>query len=161
MTSQIRSLPKNAIPAAEVLGGVAINRGFRGLVTGFGLPIPTDGIIGGVVAMVQAGMLSAAAAYVLPRYRKHIGYLFLGGLSEGLGMVVGEVLPMVGLSGCSGAGCISGLGDYLTRRNAVEARPLGGLGDYLTRQNAAEARNLGYTGDYYGESHVQEELAGY
>lgn len=53
----------------------------------------------------------------------------------GIGVLahVGKTLvyPMIGMSG---------LGDYLTRANAAEARS---LGDYLTRTNAAEARSLG------------------
>jgi len=52
---------------------------------------------------------------------------------------------------------MQGVGDYLTRQNAAQARP---LGDYFTRQNAVQARPLNAyaLNDYPIESVASQEL---
>jgi hypothetical protein len=97
-----------------------------------------------VTGLVTAGLLGGAAATVAP---KQAGSLFLGSV---IGVVMRAfdeyVKPMLP--------AISGLGDYLTRTDAMSAQA---LGDYLTRTDAMSAQALG---SYYGgDQYISEELA--
>jgi len=129
--------------ALVITGGALGNAWFSGVVSGFLPGMLQTGPGSYVTGLASAGVLGAGVGMVSPRMA---GDVFFGGVLEVVTRGVKEyVLPI--LPG------MSGLGDYLTRTNAMEARP---LGDYLTRQNAAEARPLG---DYYGDEYVADELA--
>jgi hypothetical protein len=145
--------------AGVVVGGALGNAWLSGMVGSFLPGMLQSGIGNYAVGLGTAGVLGAGVGMVAP---KQAGKVFFGGVLEVVTRAVKEyVVPMIpGMSGCSGYGCMNGMGDYLTRSNAAEARNLHGLGDYLTRTNAAEARNLHGLGDYYGDYHVREELAG-
>ena len=142
---------KTLTEAGVIVGGALGNAAATGAISNFLPSMFQEGPLNYGVGLVSAGLLGGAAKRVLPRQANNI---FFGAVLEVVTRAVKDyVVPLIpGLSG---------MGDYLTRRNAAEARPLGGLNDYLTRQNAAQARPLGNMGDYYGERHIQEELAGY
>jgi hypothetical protein len=143
--------------AGVIVGGALGNAWLTGAVSNFLPGMLQSGPGSYVTGLASAGVLGAGVGMVAPR---QAGKVFFGAVLEVVTRAVKDyIVPLIpGMSGCSGVGCYGALGDYLTRGNAADARPLGYLGDYLTRQNAADARNLG---DYYGERHIQEELAGY
>ena len=142
---------KTLSEAGVVVGGALGNAWLSGAVGSFLPGMLQSGIGSYATGLATAGILGAGVSMIAPR---QAGKVFFGGVLEVVTRAVKEyVVPMIP--------GMSGMGDYLTRGNAAEARNLHGIGDYLTRGNAAEARNLHGLGDYYGDYHVREELAGY
>jgi hypothetical protein len=107
-----------------------------------------DGVGSYAVGLGTAGLTGALVGMAMPGYGATVAF---GGVMQQLVKAYNQYLaPMSSMLPKLGA-----FGDYLTRENAANARPLGNYGDYLTRENAASARPLGSLGDAY----IGEELA--
>jgi hypothetical protein len=104
---------KKALP---VVGGALGNAVVAGFVSDYLPGMFQDGIGNLAVGLGTAGLLGAASGYVLSREKAQ--GVFLGGVIEVVGRGVREyILPAVGLAG---------MGDFLTRANAADARNLHG-----------------------------------
>jgi hypothetical protein len=111
--------PDPLMKTVPVVGGALGNAVLSGMVGNFMPAMLQTGPGNLVLGLGTAGLLGAASGLVLsPR---QAGSVFLGGVIEVVTRGVRQYL-LPTLSG------ISGLGDYLTRQNAADARALGCVG---------------------------------
>lgn len=161
-TVTVPSLTRYALVAGGMMGNAILTN----IAAGY---VPIDALKtrpGNYVTGLGVGALTAfGGSMFLPS--SIVGPYYFGSVLEVVSRVLKDyVLPMLPIKG------LLGLGDYLTRGDAMTARPLGDyltrgdamtarpLGDYLTRGDASMARPLGAYYDYYGEDTIADELAG-
>jgi hypothetical protein len=137
------TLTKGAVVLGGFVGNSLIVKQLNGL--SFVPAFLKDGVGSYAVGLATAGLAGALAGLAAPGYG---GTVAFGGVMQQIVRAYNQYLaPMSSFLPKLGA-----FGDYLTRENAANARP---LGDYLTRENAQNARPLGSLSDNY----IGEELA--